>query len=89
MSQEITLQTVVDLIKQVDRKIDQKFDGLTEVMLENFDNVYGRLDNVEERLDTVDIKLEKVEGRLDKIQIKLDKIEFQAPEKRLSYSKKK
>lgn len=57
MVQEPTLQTVIDLIKEnkkdTDQKfasIDQKFEGLTEIMIKNFDRLEKKIDDVRTEL---------------------------------------
>ena len=52
-------------------KIKELFtEGIEQLVLPHFEEIYKRLDRVEERLD-------KVEGRLDRIEERLDKVEEQ------------
>ncbi len=78
MTQEITtIQQLANLITNMDAKVDQKFEDLTELMLENFDGVDKNVDEVKDGLKKLDIRLISVEGQLEKI-------EFQASEKRIA-----
>ncbi len=92
MAKEITLETVVELITKNNENviglinktrgdIDIKFEGLTELMIKNFDRVYNRLDVMDGRLERVEFNTNGLEKRVstleDKFKIVANKLGLQ------------
>lgn len=70
-NQEITLQTVLNVMNSKFEKIDKRLDSIDS----RIDSIDDRLDGIDNRLDGIDNRLDGIDNRLDGIDNRLDGID--------------
>ena len=62
-------------MQDVLKKIDKKIDNLADIMTDGFGRLDERIDGLEVRVDGLDGRMGKIEGRMGKIEGRMGKIE--------------